>query len=345
MAKEVTSLKDRILKNSTVDLTATILESKVFDKGTDTSPTDIPILNLGLSAKIDAGISAGILQLCAPSKHFKTGFSILFAAAFLKKYPDGIILFYDSEFGSRIKRFSDAGIPLDKVIHVPITNIEELKHDLVSQLEEFTREDHVFIMIDSIGNLASKKEIDDALDGKQVADLTRAKAMKSLFRMITPKLNLKNIPLVAINHGYQTMSFISQYKPGGGEGAYLMSDDIWFISRSTDKEKDGGVAGYWFKITIDKSRDVKEKTKFDVYVSHENGVNKWSGLLDFALDGGFVTKASGGKYGNKYTIVDPETGEILSEEYSGDIELNDEFWNLMLKNEKFVKYMENTFKL
>jgi hypothetical protein len=134
----------------------------------------------------------------------------------MDKYPESALLFYDSEFGSPQSYFRSQGIDTDRVIHTPITDIEMLKSDIVTQISGFERGDKVFIIIDSIGNLASKKEIDDALDGKSVADMTRAKQLKSLFRMITPHLSMKDIPMVSINHTYKTLELYAKDVVGGG---------------------------------------------------------------------------------------------------------------------------------
>ena len=80
------------------------------------------------------------------------------------------------------------------------------------------RGDHVMVIIDSVGNLASKKEVDDALEGKSVADMTRAKQMKSLFRMITPHLTIKDIPAVVINHTYKEIGLFPKDIVSGGTG-------------------------------------------------------------------------------------------------------------------------------
>ena len=125
------------------------------------------------------------------------------ASAYMKKYKDAVVLFYDSEFGTPQKYFETFEIDMDRVLHTPITNVEELKIDIMNQLQDITSEDKVIIIIDSIGNLASKKEVDDSLDGKTVADMTRAKGIKSLFRMITPHLTIKDIPLIVVNHTYK----------------------------------------------------------------------------------------------------------------------------------------------
>ena len=209
------SLKEKLIKNSTIDLTASLIDSKIFTKK-DMIPTSVPMINVALSGSIDGGITPGLTMLAGPSKHFKSGFSLLLASAFLKKYKDGIILFYDSEFGTPQSYFETFGIDLNSVVHTPITDIEELKFDIMTQLKNIERGDHVMILIDSIGNLASKKEVEDALNEKSVADMTRAKQLKSLFRMITPHLSLKDIPMVAINHTYMEIGMFPKAIVGGG---------------------------------------------------------------------------------------------------------------------------------
>src|SRR5256885_13422399 len=129
------SLKERILKNSTISLTAPLSESKVYNER-KVVRTRVPMINVAFSGKTDGGITAGLSIFAGPSKHFKTGFTLLAASAFLEAHPNGIILFYDSEFGSPDSYFASLGVDPDKVIHSPITNIEELKFDVMAQLDE-----------------------------------------------------------------------------------------------------------------------------------------------------------------------------------------------------------------
>ena len=188
------SLMDKLIKSSTVKLTAPLLDSKVFGKK-ECIPTQVPMVNVALSGSVDGGLLPGLTMLAGPSKHFKSAFALLMAAAYQKKYKDAIILFYDSEFGTPQAYFEAFDIDMTRVIHTPITNVEELKFDIVQQLDAIEKKDNVIIILDSIGNLASKKEVDDAADGKSVADMSRAKQIKSLFRIVTPHLNLKDIPM------------------------------------------------------------------------------------------------------------------------------------------------------
>jgi len=334
------SLKEKLIKNSTIDLTASLIDSKIFTKK-DMIPTSVPMINVALSGSIDGGITPGLTMLAGPSKHFKSGFSLLLAAAFLKKYKDGIILFYDSEFGTPQSYFETFGIDLNSVVHTPITDIEELKFDIMTQLKNIERGDHVMILIDSIGNLASKKEVEDALNEKSVADMTRAKQLKSLFRMITPHLSLKDIPMVAINHTYMEIGMFPKAIVGGGTGAYYGADNIWILGRQQDKEGNE-IAGYHFVINVEKSRFVKEKSKIPITVSFEGGINRWSGLLDVALEGNYITKPKVGWY----ATVDRVTGEVRTPSFrASEIVDNKEFWTTLFKETDFANFIENKYKM
>jgi RecA/RadA recombinase len=265
------------------------------------------MINVALSGSIDGGLTSGLTVLAGPSKHFKTSFALLMASAYLKKYPEAALMFYDSEFGSPQSYFESFGIDTSRVLHIPIKNIEELKFDMVHQLETIDRADKVIIVIDSVGNLASKKELEDAMSEKSVADMTRAKSLKALFRMVTPYLTMKNIPLLAINHTYQTQEMFSKAVVSGGTGITYSADNIWILGRQQDKEGTE-IQGYHFIINVEKSRFVKEKSKIPISVSWEGGVQKWSGLLDIALEGGFVIKPKNGWY----TAYDPATKTELT---------------------------------
>ena len=299
------------------------------------------MINVALSGSVDGGITPGLTMLAGPSKHFKTGFALLLASSFLNKYKDGIVLFYDSEFGTPQSYFKTFNIPFDSVVHTPITDIEELKFDIMAQMKNIDRGDRIMIIIDSIGNLASKKEVEDALDGKSVADMSRAKQLKSLFRMITPHLSLKDIPMVVINHTYKEIGLYPKDIVGGGTGSYYGSDNIWILGRQQDKDGTE-VQGYHFVINIEKSRYVKEKSKIPITVSFEGGINRWSGLLDVAIDGGYIVKPKNGWY----AVVDRSTGEIMAPNMrAGDIIDNKEFWTKMFNETDFAKYIENRYTM
>jgi len=324
---------DKIKKNTTIKDSAILAESKFFTKK-DMIPTTIPIINVALSGRLDGGLTPGLTMWAGPSKHFKTAFSLLMAKSYLDKYEDAALLFYDSEFGTPQSYFDTFGIDTDRVLHTPVTDVEQLKFDIMQQLQALERGEHLIIVIDSIGNLASKKEVEDALDQKAVADMSRAKQMKSLFRMVTPHLSMKDIPLVVVNHTYKEIGLYPKDIVGGGTGSYYSADNIFILGRQ--QEKDGNeLTGYNFIINVEKSRYVKEKSKIPVAVSFDGGISKWSGLLDLALESGHVTKPSNGWYAKagedkKYRIKETETKE---------------FWMPVLMDKSFYDFVKNKYSM
>jgi RecA/RadA recombinase len=332
------SLLEKLKKNTTIKDSAILSKSKFFsDK--DMVPTAVPMVNVALSGQLDGGLTPGLTMWAGPSKHFKTAFSLLMAKSYMEKYPESILLFYDSEFGTPVKYFETFGIDMERVLHTPLTDIEQLKFDIMQQLQGIQRGDKLIVILDSIGNLASKKEVEDALEGKSVADMSRAKQVKSLFRMVTPHLTLKDIPMVVVNHTYKEIGMFPKDIVGGGTGSYYSADNIYILGRQ--QEKDGTeIVGYNFIINVEKSRYVKEKSKIPVSVSFEGGINKYSGLLDVALEGGFVTKPANGWYAK----VDRETGEIGEKKRLADTQTAD-FMEPLLNNKEFKDYVKQKYAI
>jgi RecA/RadA recombinase len=333
------SLLDKIKKNSTIKETAILEDSKFFNKK-DMIQTPVPAINIALSGKLDGGLTPGLTMWAGPSKHFKTAFSLLMAKSYMDKYPDAVLLFYDSEFGTPISYFKSFNIDVSRTIHSPITDVEQLKFDIVKQLESFERGDRVIILVDSIGNLASKKEVEDALKQNSAADMTRAKGFKSLFRMVTPYLNMKDIPMIVVNHTYKTLELYAKDVVGGGTGSYYSADNIFIIGRQQEKEGTE-ITGYNFIINVEKSRYVKEKSKIPISVSYEGGISKWSGLLDLASEGGFVNKVRKKSY--VYNIIDPTTGEVGEKDYTEEETNTKDFWVPILKSKAFKEFIEKKY--
>ena len=333
------SVMDKLKKNSRLGHTEVLAESKFFTEK-DMTPTDVPMINVALSGSVDGGLAPGLTVLAGPSKHFKTSFALLMAGAYLKANEDAVMLFYDSEFGSPQNYFTQFGIDTNRVLHTPITNVEELKFDLVHQLEQLDREDKVIVVIDSIGNLASKKELEDALNEKSVADMSRAKALKGLFRMTTPYLAMKNIPLLAVNHTYKEIGLFPRDIVGGGTGIYYSADNIWILGRQQDKVG-SEIKGYHFVINVEKSRYVKEKSKIPITVSWDAGVLPYSGLLNVALAGQYVAKPSAGWY----SIVDRSTGELREGKVREKDTLTEEFWKPILEETDFKEFIKKQYQI
>ena len=332
------SILEKLKKNSSIKETAILSKSKFFNNK-DMITTGVPMVNVALSGKLDGGLTPGLTMWAGPSKHFKTAFSLLMAKSYMDKYQDAVLLFYDSEFGTPIKYFETFGIDMDRVLHTPLTDIEQLKFDIMQQFQGVDRGDKLIVILDSIGNLASKKEVDDALEGKSVADMSRAKQVKSLFRMITPHLNLKDIPMIVVNHTYKEIGLYPKDIVGGGTGSYYSADNIFIIGRQ--QEKDGTeVTGYNFIINVEKSRYVREKSKIPIAVSFEGGIQKFSGLLDVAMEGKFVAKPSPGWYAK----VNQSTGEI-GDKVRFDVTQTEAFWKDILSSESFKEYVSKKYEI
>ena len=333
------SIMDKLKKNSKLNHTSVLSESKFFNEK-DMVPTHVPMMNVALSGSIDGGLAPGLTILAGPSKHFKTSFALVMASAYLKKYPESVILFYDSEFGSPQSYFEQYDIDPARVLHTPITNVEELKFDLVNQLEGLSRDDRVCIVVDSIGNLASKKELEDAINEKSVADMSRAKSLKGLFRMCTPYLAMKNIPMIAVNHTYKEIGLFPKDIVGGGTGLYYSADNIWIIGRQQEK-KGTEIEGYHFIINVEKSIYVKEKSKIPITVTWDGGLLSHSGLLNVAIAGGYIKSPSTGWY----SIVDRTSGELLPSKVRAKDTLHPEFWMQILQETDFKEFVKQKYSI
>ncbi len=292
------SLLDKLKKNSKIEGADILSDSNLYSTK-DVCQTSVPMINVALSGSIDGGLTSGLTVLAGPSKHFKTSFGLLMAAAYLKKHEDAVLLFYDSEFGSPQAYFEAFDIDTDR-----------------------------------------KKELEDALSEKSVADMTRAKALKGLFRMVTPYLTMKNVPLLAINHTYQEIGLFPKAVVSGGTGIMYSADNVWIIGRQQEKEGTE-IKGYHFVINVEKSRFVKEKSKIPISVTWEGGIAQWSGLTDVALDLGYVKKPKVGWY----QAVNPKTDEELTGNKRMKDTLTKEFWEDVFEKTDFAKAIKEHYSV
>lgn len=337
------SIMEKMRKLGTIKTATPLSKSKLLNER-DIVDINIPILNAAFSGSMrkgHCGFGPGIHLIAGPSKHFKSNTSMYAGVApYLTKYPDAICIFYDSEFGTNEAYWKAAGVDPERVLHIPVVNIEELKFDMVQRLEGLQRGDKVVFFIDSIGNLASKKEIEDALKESAAADMTRAKQLKSFFRMITPYFTLLDIPMFAIMHTYKTMELYPKDVVSGGTGGILSANSIFIMGRSQEKDGDE-IAGWNFTLMADKSRLVKEKSKFPLLVTYEGGINKFSGLMELGLECGVTVKPKNGWYAK----VDLETGEVLAPSLRLKQTNTEEFWADILASDKFNDFVEAKYRV
>lgn len=337
MAKN--ELLEKIKKAGSIKNVEVLSKSSYFNDR-EFITTKLPALNIALSGELSGGLSTSITTISGDSKTFKTLISLFMVASYLDKHKDGFCLFYDNEFGTTKSYIKSVGIDTERVIHIPVRYIEEMKFDMVKRLEQIERNDKVIIFIDSIGSMPSLKEIEDAEEEKAVADMQRSKAIRSLMRLLHSNVSVKDIPAILIAHVYKTMELYSKSVVGGGTSIQYFSNNVWIITKAQEKDGDE-LAGYKFTINIDKSRFVKEKSKIPFTVLYNGGIQKYSSLLDIALDSGHVIKPVKGWFSR----VNLETGEVEDKKYREKDTNNKDFWISILESQSFDEYIKSTYKL
>jgi RecA/RadA recombinase len=333
-------LLDKLLKTGSTTGASILADSDMFGVK-PLAVTDLPILNIAFHGKLDGGVPPGITTAAGDSKTFKTALALYCMKAYLDKYDDAIGIIYDTEFGITPDYIKSFKIDPTRVIHIPVEHIEQLKFDFMKKLDSIERGDHVFFLVDSIGQISSKKEVDDTSDEKSTVDMTRAKSLRSLLRLATIQLSKKNLPCFLINHVYLTLELYQKVVIPGGTAVTYSSNQIFVITKSQEKSSDGELDGWKFTINIHKSRNVKEKSKLPFVVKYDGGIQKYSGLLDIAIDIGAVVKPSNGWFSR----VDLATGEIEPQKLRRAATDTAEFWDPLLNCPIFQRKIEEEFKL
>jgi len=336
----MSKLMETLLKSGSVTGASIMSESKFFnEKNLVTTP--LPILNVAFSGDVGGGYASGVSVISGDSKTFKSAISLYCLKAYLTKYSDAIGILYDTEYGITPEYIQSFGIDTNRVIHIPVEHVEQLKFDFNKKLENIKLGDHVFFLVDSIGQLSSKKEFDDAHDEKTVADMSRAKAIRSLFRLITIQLTKKDLPCFMVNHVYSEIGMFPKTVIPGGTAVTYSANTIFVITKSQEKNTDGDLDGWKFTINIHKSRYVKEKEKLPFRVLYDGGIQKYSGILDIAIEGNFVQKPKVGWY----CLVDQQTGELGTKNFRAKDFDVDEIAGELLKTFAFQEYVRKQYKL
>ena len=333
------SLIDRLLKTGSV--TSSLLEDSEIFKDKVAVKTPLPILNIAFGGHLDGGITPGVTIFAGESKTFKTALGLYCMRSYLDEHADGVGVLYDTEFGITPDYIRTFGIDPARVIHIPVDHIEQLKFDFIKKLDAIVDGQHVFFMVDSIGQISSKKEVEDATDEKSVTDMTRAKALRSLFRLITVQLAKKNLPCFMINHVYVEIGgmYPKTIIPGGTSVTYS-ANTIFVITKAQEKKGDD-LLGWKFTLNVHKSRSVREKSQLPFTVYYDEGVRPYSGLIDLSIELGAIVKPANGWYSR----VDLETGVVEDKKFRMKDTDNAEFWEPVLSNDMFRAKVRSRFCL
>ena len=297
------------------------------------------IFNGLVSGSIYGGVSSNkITAIAGESSTGKTFFSLAVVKNFLDNNPDGYCLYFDTEAAVNKGLLESRGVDLTRTVVVNVVTIEEFRTKALKAIDKYLQmpiEDRkpCMFVLDSLGMLSTEKEIRDALDDKQVRDMTKSQLVKGAFRMLTLKLGQANVPLIVTNHTYDVIgAYVPTKEMGGGSGLKYAASTIIYLGKK--KEKDGKeVIGNIVKAKTHKSRLSKENKQVEIRLYYdERGLDRYYGLLELGEIGGLWKNVAGryeinGKkvyakavYKNPEEYFTPEVmqalDEIAQKEYS-----------------------------
>ena len=278
------------------------------------------IFNGLVSGSIYGGVSSNkITAIAGESSTGKTFFSLAVVKNFLDSNPDGYCLYFDTEAAVNKGLLESRGLDLNRVVVVNVVTIEEFRSKALRAVDIYLKtntEDRkpCMFVLDSLGMLSTEKEIRDALDDKQVRDMTKSQLVKGAFRMLTLKLGQANVPLIVTNHTYDVIgAYVPTKEMGGGSGLKYAASTIIYLGKK--KEKDGKeVIGNIIKAKTHKSRLSKENKQVEIRLFYDDrGLDRYYGLLELGELGGLWKNVAGRYEMNgkkiyaKQILADPET--------------------------------------
>ena len=196
------------------------------------------------------------------------------------------IIYYDSEGAIDIDSIKSFEIDATRFDHQPISDLVKFRTSittLIKKLVEAKEKGYdlpkIAIFLDSLGMLATTKEIDDAISGNTAADMTRAKMIRSLFRIITSDLSGLGIPLIFSNHVYASIGMFPTVNLSGGGGLVYAPSII--INLTKAKLKDGAIqTGIIVTASALKNRYVKPQS-IKLHIRWDRGMNPYVGMEEY----------------------------------------------------------------
>ena len=258
------------------------------------------IFNALVSGSIFGGVSGNkITAIAGESSTGKTFFSLAVVKNFLDSHPDGYCLYFDTEAAISKSLLESRGVDTTRLVVVRVVTIEDFRNKALKAVDIYLkspvdeRKPCMFVL-DSLGMLSTDKEITDALNEKQVRDMTKSQLVKGAFRMLTLKLGQAKIPMIVTNHTYDVIgAYVPTKEMGGGSGLKYASSTIVYLSKK--KEKDGtDIVGNIIKAKTAKSRLSKENKVVEIRLFYdERGLDKYYGLLELGELGGLWKNVAG----------------------------------------------------
>jgi len=271
--------------------------SSEFDGYVDTGSYT---LNAALSGSIFNGIPNNKVTVFGGDPATgKTFFVLGIIKQWLTDNKEGYVFYCDTESAVTNKMLEDRGIDLTRVIKSEPETIEQFRQTILQLLDKYMevpikQREPLLIVLDSLGNLSSVKEVEDIRAEKDTRDMTKAGLIRGTFRVLRLRLAKANVPMVVTNHVY---SVVGAYVPtkalSGGSGLIYASDCIAMLSKSKERDKERNVVGNIVKIRMEKSRLSKENSEVEVRISYSGGLDRFHGILEMAVDAGMVENNNG----------------------------------------------------
>ena len=256
------------------------------------------MFNALLSGSIHGGIPSNkITAVAGESATGKTFFVLGMCKHFLDNNPDAGVIFFESESALTKKLIEDRGIDSSRMVIMPVTTVQEFRHQALSVAEKYLEQDEgdrkpLLFVLDSLGMLSTTKEVEDTAEGKETRDMTRAQVLKAAFRVLTLKLGRAKVPMVITNHTYDVVgAYMPMKEMGGGSGMKYAASTIGYLSKKKDKEGTE-VVGNIIHCKTQKSRLSKENMMVDVRLRYDTGLDKYYGLLDLCTKYGIFKQVS-----------------------------------------------------
>ena len=257
------------------------------------------LFNALLSGSLSGGLPSNkITALAGESATGKTYFALGMVKQFLDANPDAGVLYFESESAIPRELIESRGIDPKRMVILPVVTIQEFRTQAIKILDAYLeQEEHkpMMLVLDSLGNLSTTKELEDTAAGAETRDMTRAQIIKACFRVLTLKLGRANVPLIVTNHTYDVIgAYMPTKEMGGGSGLKYAASSIVYLSKK--KDKDGTeVVGNIIHCKNQKSRLTVENKMIDVRLGYQSGIDRHYGLLEFGEKHG-VFKKSGNRY-------------------------------------------------
>lgn len=256
------------------------------------------ILNAAMSGSIYGGVPNNkVTAFAGESATGKTFFVMGVVKQFLDDNPTGGVFYFDTEAAVTKEMMKQRGVDTTRVVISEPETIQKFRHTALQILDNYAKSDEktrppMMMVLDSLGQLSSTKELEDTMAGNETRDMTKAATLKATFRVLGLKLAKVNVPLLVTNHVYDVVgSYIPMKEMAGGSGLKYTASTICFLSKK--KEKDGNeVVGNIIKVRMTKSRFSKENKDVSVLLTYDKGLDRYYGLLELAEKYNIIKKVS-----------------------------------------------------